>query len=162
MDSQTDAILFHLLTAQRIASLGTLRGGIPNVSMVLFAASPDFQHFYLHMSRLAQHTQDLLSDPRAGLMVSEPDERMKDPQTLARISMLGEVTKLDQNANGGFSKAREAYLLRFPQARANFLLGDFSLYAFEVKSARFVATFGKIYNLKPGDLKRVSGLTADI
>ena len=77
MDSQTDAILFHLLTAQRIASLGTLRGGIPNVSMVLFAASPDFQHFYLHMSRLAQHTQDLLSDPRAGLMVSEPDERMK-------------------------------------------------------------------------------------
>lgn len=159
MDSQTDAILFHLLTVQRTASLGTLREGMPNVSMVLFAESPDFQQFYLHMSRLAQHTQDLLADARAGLMVCEPDEGRKDPQTLARISMLGEVSVLEQNANGAFSKAREAYLLRFPQARQNFLLGDFSLYAFTVKSARFVATFGKIYNLKPGDLRRVSGLT---
>ena len=156
MDSQTDAILFHLLTGQRTAALGSLRGGVPNVSMVLFAEAPDFQSFYIHISRLAQHTQDLLADPRAGLMISEPDAHAKDPQTLARISMLGEVMPVAADAEG-YAAAQTAYLLRFPQARGNFLLGDFGLYEFTPRSARFVANFGKIFNLKPADLRRVSG-----
>jgi len=156
MNSETDSILFHLLTGINTGSLGTLRGGIPNVSLVLFAAAPDFISYYLHLSRLAQHTQDLLADPRAGLMISEPDTHQKDPQTLARISLLGDVELLAADVNG-FSSARDAYLLKFPQARPNFMLGDFALYKFQVRSARFVANFGKIFNLKPADLRRVSG-----
>lgn len=156
MDTQTDAILFHLLTAQRVAALGTLRAGVPNVSMVLFAVAPDFQQFFLHISRLAQHTQDLIADPRAGLMVSEPDQGQKDPQTLARISLLGEAAPIPAGHHG-YELARGEYLLRFPEARGNFLLGDFDIYAFIPRQARYVANFGKIFNLKPADLRRVSG-----
>ncbi|HEY9089272.1 MAG TPA: pyridoxamine 5'-phosphate oxidase family protein [Anaerolineaceae bacterium] len=156
MNTETDAILFHLLTGIRTAALGTLRGGIPNVSMVLFAASPDFLSYYLHLSRLAQHTQDLIADARAGLMICEPDDHQRDPQTLARISLLGDVEQLAAGING-FPAARDTYLLKFPQSRANFMLGDFAIYKFQVRSARFVANFGKIFNLKPTDLRRVSG-----
>ena len=57
---------------RRVAAPGTLRDGAPFVSLVPFVVVLDAMvSFYIHISRLAQHTQDILADPRVGLMIAE-------------------------------------------------------------------------------------------
>jgi hypothetical protein len=68
------AALARLLRGARIAHLGTLRQGAPLASMTLFLATPGFDAFHLHVSRLAWHTQDLLQDARVALSVAEADD----------------------------------------------------------------------------------------
>jgi putative heme iron utilization protein len=68
MDAQIQQVLVRLIRDQRTAALGTVRNGAPEVSMVLFAASQDCPAFYLHISKLAHHTQNILHDARVSLM----------------------------------------------------------------------------------------------
>jgi hypothetical protein len=65
--------LAQLLRTARIGALGTTHGSAPFVSHIVFAAAPDFTALYLHLSRLARHTQDLLADPRCAVMVAETE-----------------------------------------------------------------------------------------
>src|SRR3954469_16005244 len=62
MDVETRAALARLLAAERTAHLGTLRAGAPMVSMTLYLPARDFSAFYVHVSRLAWHTQDMQQD----------------------------------------------------------------------------------------------------
>lgn len=155
MDSQAAHILVALLHGRRSAALGTLRDGYPFVSFVLFSAAPDFSAFYLHISRLAHHTQDLLKDPRASLMVAQSEGEMRDPQQLARVSILGEVHLLS-TGDAAYAEVRAGYLGKYPEAAINFSLGDFGLYALKPDKARYVAGFGKIFNLSRQTLRKAS------
>jgi putative heme iron utilization protein len=139
-----------LIDGQRIASLGTLYRGAPLVTLVPYAATPDFGAFYIHISRLAQHTEAILADARVGLMIAEPDAPGANPQTLARLSLRGEASP-DPGA-------KDAYLARFPEAAFNFTLADFTLYRITPLAARFVAGFGRIADLSPADLARAATL----
>ena len=58
MDAESEKLLAHLLQTSRIASLGTSHDGAPFVSMVSVARADDGSAFYIHVSRLAQHTRD--------------------------------------------------------------------------------------------------------
>ena len=60
MDADTRSALARLLRKERIAHLATLRGGAPMASMTLYLADGQFGAFYVHVSRLAWHTQDML------------------------------------------------------------------------------------------------------
>ena len=84
MDTETRASLARLLTSQRIAHLATLRAGAPMASMTLFLPEAGFTAFYVHVSRLAWHTQDMLQDPRVALSIAETDDGRADPFTLMR------------------------------------------------------------------------------
>ena len=55
------------------------------VSMTLFIPESDFSALYVHVSRLAWHTQDMLQDPRVALSIAETDDGRPDPFTLARV-----------------------------------------------------------------------------
>ncbi|NUM76492.1 pyridoxamine 5'-phosphate oxidase family protein [candidate division KSB1 bacterium] len=147
--------LARLIRMQRIAAFGTLREGAPLVSMILYAVSPDFAQFYIHASRLALHTQDILNDPRASLMIAETDTGEKDPQTLARVSIRGEVVAIP-TTHSDYAKAKTVYLEKFPDAAFNFTLGDFSIYKITPRTARYVAGFGKIFNLTVEDFKQAA------
>src|SRR4030067_1451171 len=142
MDLESQISLARLIRGQRIASLGTLRQGAPFVSMVLYTVSPDFSEFYIHVSRLAHHTQDLLQDARVSLMITETDREEIDPQVLARVSLLGTVELIPAEVHE-YQASRSAYLAKFPQAAQHFSLADFSLYRIRPQSARFVAGFCK-------------------
>lgn len=155
MDAESLGILSRLLRGQRVGALGTLRGGAPHVSMAVYAAAPDFSAFWVHLSRLAFHTQNILQDPRVGLMIAEPDTGDGDPQTLARVSIQGEARGLIKDTQEAVD-ARSRYLNRFPEAIGNFELGDFDLYRIEPQAARFVAGFGRIFNLGPVHFREAS------
>jgi len=109
LDDESTQLLAQLIRTQRVASLGTLRDGSPFVSMVLYAPAEDFRTYYIHTSRLAYHTQDILRDPRVSLMIAEADDGTRDPQTLARVSILGSAgivseEEADYANRKGFSK----------------------------------------------------------
>lgn len=140
------ALLKQLILKERIAHLATLRNGAPMVSMTLFMPEPDFSAFYVHVSRLAWHTQDMAHDPRVALSIAETDDRRADPFTLMRVSIRGEAAQLQ----GG---PKEAWLARFPEQAINFQLADFSFWRIMPRDARFVAGFGRIHNLSPMDLR---------
>jgi len=145
MDSETSGLLKKLIDRERTAHLGTLRGGAPMVSMTLFLPDKDFAAFWVHVSRLAWHTQDMLQDARVALSVSESDDRRADPFTLMRVTIRGEAAQVRDGP-------KEAWLARFPEQAINFTLADFSFWRITPRDARFVAGFGRIYNLSVADL----------
>lgn len=155
MDPVFFSSLARLLRTQRVAAFGTLRDGGPLVSMILYAAANDFAAFFIHASRLAQHTQDLLKDPRVSLMIAETDSGSQDPQTLARVSIRGEAVAIPPTV-ADYEETKAIYLKKFPEAAFNFTLGDFSIYKIEPRTARFVAGFGKIFNLTVEDFKQAA------
>ena len=147
VDAETRQLLKNLLLKERVAHLGTLRGGAPMVSMTLYMPEPDFSAFYVHVSRLAWHTQDMLQDTRVALSISETDDRRADPFTLMRVTVRGEATQLKDGP-------KDAWLARFPEQAINFTLADFSFWRIAPRDARFVAGFGRIHNLSATELKQ--------
>jgi putative heme iron utilization protein len=152
MNTEDSALLAALLRKERIAHLGTLRAGAPMVSMTLYLPEGDFSAFYVHISRLAWHTQDLLSDGRCALSIAETDDGRADPFTLARVSVRGEALNVP-NGDAQFASLKKAWVSRFPEQAINFELADFSFWRIAPRDARFVAGFGRIYNLSADALK---------
>jgi putative heme iron utilization protein len=151
MDDTSRQSLGRLVRGRKVAALGTLHDGGPFVSMAPYAVSPDGTRFYLHVSRLARHTRDMLADPRVCLLVMEGEEREKAPQALARVTIEGNAEELPPDA-AGYDAARAYYLARLPQSRALFDLDDFSVFAIAPVSARFVGGFARAFTLTPEDL----------
>ncbi len=145
MDTGTRAALSALVRKERIAHLATLRAGAPMASMTLFLPEENLGAFYVHVSRLAWHTQDMLKDGRVALSIAETDDGRADPFTLMRVTIRGEATQMTHGP-------KEAWLARFPEQAINFQLADFSFWKIVPRDARFVAGFGRIHNLSAAEL----------
>jgi putative heme iron utilization protein len=149
VDAETSLLLRNLLSKERIAHLATLRGGAPMASMTLFMPERDFSAFYVHVSRLAWHTQDLAQDPRVALSIAQTDDGRADPFTLMRVTIRGEALQLQQKDE----ELKARWLQRFPAQAINFELADFSFWKITPRDARFVAGFGRIHNLSAAELQ---------
>ena len=115
-------------------------------SLTLYMPEADFSAFYVHVSRLAWHTQDMMQDARVALSIAESDDARADPFTLMRVTIRGEAARIDQGP-------KEAWLARFPEQAINFELADFSFWRITPRDARFVEGFGRIHNLSARELK---------
>jgi putative heme iron utilization protein len=146
MDESDRRTLISLVRERSLAALGTIVEGAPLVSMVLYACEPDLSCLYIHVSRIAQHTRGLLSQPRVSIMISEPDRASRNPLALARVSIQGLARPL-ADGSPEFENARSLYLAVHPTAAINFELPDFLLMGVHPESARFIAGFGKIFDL---------------
>jgi len=155
MDAQSEKLLAQIIRSTRLASLGTLRDNAPRVSMVAFIAADDFSLFYLHISKLAQHTVDMQKDKHIGLLISEVDDGRADPQTLGRVSIYG-TAEMIENGEPGYTPLKKAYLDRFPEAEQFFKLADFNFWRIKPKGGRFVAGFAKAFNITIETLQKVS------
>lgn len=155
MDDESRSHLTAMLQESRLAALGTLRDGFPLVSMVLFAPAANFSAFYLHISKLAYHTQDILADARVSLMIRERDDGRADPSQLARLSMLGRAYLLSVG-DRDYAEAQRLYLKRFPGSATYFTFADFYLCRIAPENGRFVAGFAKAFNLRAEDLRSLA------
>ncbi len=155
MNLEELATVAALMRNQRQAALGTLADGAPFVSLVAFAAEPDFSGVLLHLSGLSPHTRHLHVDSRASLLIAEPDDGRDDPQTLARISLVGSVMPILRD-HADFTAARARYLDRLPAARMWFDFPDFTLFRFMPTEARYVGGFARAYTLTPERLRQAS------
>lgn len=125
-------------------ALATLMpGGDPYCSLVNVATAADSAPLFL-LSTLAIHTKNLLADPRISLMLDE--RKAGDPLEGARIMLAGTVIRTDDAA------ARRRYLARHPEAEQFAGFKDFGFYRMELSRIHLVAGFGRIVDLKSGDV----------
>jgi putative heme iron utilization protein len=99
---------------------------------------------YVHLSRLALHTQHLLLDARVSLFMAEPDRPEKNPLALRRINLQGTASVLPDD-HSSYMPAKQAYLTRFPQGAMMFGFGDFNLWELRMDDAHLVLGFGQAY-----------------
>jgi putative heme iron utilization protein len=157
MDTTSEQTLAHMIRETRIAALGTLHEGEPNLAMVAYIVSDDFSTFYIHVSKLGRHTRDMETDPHVSLLIAETDDRRPDPQTLARVALQGLAEVLPRDA-ADYPRIKARYLQRFPETELLFSLGDFNFWRISVRSGRYVAGFGRAFNLVPEALISASAI----
>ena len=157
MDTAAEQLLARLIRNTRIAALATHHEGEPNLAMVAFSFAEDFSAFYIHVSRLGKHTRDMEIDPHVSLLIAETDDSRPDPQTLARVSLQG-VAEILPKDDREYIRIKHLYLIRFPESKTLFDLGDFNLWRITPKHGRFVAGFARAFNLVPEALVNASKL----
>ena len=157
MDSLSEKTLAILIRETRISALGTLHDDEPNLAMVAYAVADDFSVFYIHVSKLGKHTNDMERDPHVSLLIIEKDDDRADPQTLARVSIRG-MAEILPRTRSEYAEIRNIYLERFNEAERLFSLGDFNIWKITPKGGRYVAGFGRAFNLVPEALRKVSAL----
>lgn len=138
-----------LLGSRATGALATLHDGAPSVSLVPFALLPGAA--LIHISGLAAHTHDLVADPRASLLVSQPEEGAEDLRALARVALQA-VARVLEPGSPEHESGRRAYLARFPGSEAFFGLADFRLVALEFRGARAILGFAQARTLTAEDL----------
>lgn len=111
--------------------------GWPYASLVLLAVDHDASPLLL-VSTLAEHTRNLLSDPRGALLV-DGTAGLEEPLTGARATVLGRFQRDDD------PDRRARYLRRHPSAAAYAGFGDFAVWRMTVERAHLVAGFGRIH-----------------
>ena len=121
--------------------------------MVPFALLEEGPAFLIHVSELAAHTQDMLTDPRVSLLITQSETAETMPQSLARLTVLGEARQIDDDApEHGAAMAR--YLDRFPDSAPMFNFADFSLFAIRPSALRWIGGFAAAQSLTPEEFAR--------
>ena len=128
----------------RTGVLLTMRQGKPFGSHVPYVLGENWTRAYLHLSRLALHTQHLLQDPHVSLFLSETDHPDKNPLALRRINLQGTAVILGADAPL-YAGVKERYLTRFPKSAMMFGFADFSLWELQLQDAHLVLGFGQAY-----------------
>src|SRR5579872_5854065 len=119
-----------LLYLGRIGSLSTLsrkQPGFPFGSVMPYGLNDHGSPIFL-ISTMAMHTQNLQADPRASLLVSQPDAS-GDPLGASRVTLVGNVLPLPKPE---VAEARKHYLARYPNSKHWVDFEDFSFYRMDV------------------------------
>jgi heme iron utilization protein len=157
METQELSHLAQMIRSRRWAALGTSVNDIPLTSMVAYAPEPDFAGFLMLLSRLSLHTQHLLDNPRTSLAVSELDSGSGNPQTLARISIQGQVEPIPPE-DPRFEPLHDHYVRHLPMAEPLFGFGDFILFRLVPSEARYIGGFARAWTVSPDELRQVAAL----
>ena len=143
-DSAVQAALEKPAQEVRTGVLLTMRNGRPFGSHVPYVLGEDWTRAYLHLSRLALHTQHLLRDPHVSLFISESDRPEKNPLALRRMNLQGEAIRFTPVA-ADYAAIQERYLARFPTSAMMFGFSDFSLWELRLQEVHLVLGFGQAY-----------------
>jgi putative heme iron utilization protein len=111
---------------------------------------------------MAMHTKNVLSEPRATLLVSEVSD---SPLGAARISVMGSVELIENDVEK--ARAAQAYLERHPDSQQWAGFGDFGFFRMLVKDVYFVGGFGVMGWIKPDEYSEakpdpIAGFAKDI
>lgn len=131
-----------LVYLQQTGSLSTLsrkQPGWPFGSVMPYGLDAQGQPVFL-ISAMAMHTQNLLGDPRASLLVTPPESR-SDPLGAARVTLMGSVTKVPKEES---AEVRARYLDRHAQASYWVDYQDFGFFRMALAEIYFVGGFGSM------------------
>jgi hypothetical protein len=97
--------------------------------------SDDLGRPIFFISSMAMHTQNVLQDSRASLLVTQPDVS-DDPLGAARVTLLGSVMEAPAE------EVRDLYLSRYENARHWQDYTDFAYRRLEISGVYFIGGFG--------------------
>jgi len=129
-----------LVHVGRIGTLSTLshrQPGYPFGSVMPYGLDGRGRPIFL-VSTMAMHTQNLLADPRASLLVTQPDAS-GDPLGASRVTLLGKVEAVPEEE---VAEARQLYLARYANSRNWVDFEDFSFYRMAIVDIYYVGGFG--------------------
>jgi putative heme iron utilization protein len=129
-----------LVYLSRIGSLSTLsrkQPGFPFGSVMPYGLDGRGRPIFL-ISTMAMHTQNLQADPRASLLVTQPDSS-GDPLGASRVTVIGNVQTIPKPEVGD---ARRLYLERYANSKYWVNFEDFSFYRMDVLDVYYVGGFG--------------------
>jgi putative heme iron utilization protein len=119
-----------------LATLSRRHPGHPFASVMPYA--PDASGCPLMLiSTMAMHTQNLEADPRASLLVTQPDWS-GDPLAAGRLTLMGRARTVDAEQ---VTDARAAYLARHQRAGYWVDFDDFAFWRLDVVDVYFVGGF---------------------
>jgi heme iron utilization protein len=98
-------------------------------------AADDLGRPIFFISSMAMHTQNLRQDPRASLLIMQPDIS-GDPLGAARLTLLGVVTEAP------VAEVRELYLSRYENAKFWQDFTDFAYYRLQISMLYYIGGFG--------------------
>lgn len=128
----------RLLRAIRAGSLATIDpSGAPFASLINVATAFDGAPLLL-MSGLSAHTQYLLKDPRASILLAETGKG--DPLAHPRLTVSGHARQLEGAER---LAARTRFLARHPKSALYADFGDFSFWRVEVERGHLNGGFAK-------------------
>ncbi|QQS53425.1 MAG: pyridoxamine 5'-phosphate oxidase family protein [Candidatus Competibacteraceae bacterium] len=159
MNFQEQRLMLTLIRDRRWAVLATQGPDGPDASWVTYVPEPDYSGFLLHLSTLSAHTRNLLAHPRAGLAISEPERDDEDPQTLARVTVQGEIAIIPRD-RPDYRSAALRYQERLPDAVPRFEFGDFLLLRLTPVRIRFIGGFARAYTLDHDGLRVAAQCTS--
>jgi heme iron utilization protein len=140
------SIAKHLLRTTRAGALATLdrAAGFPFASLVTVATDCDGSPLLL-MSRLAAHTGNLESDPRASVLLAQGGKG--DPLAHPRLTVLGRVFRTDE------PRVRSRFLARHPKANLYAGFADFSFWTMEITGAHLNGGFARAMTLSADQIR---------
>jgi hypothetical protein len=142
-NSDRAELVRHLLRQEKYGVLSTLsvkHAGWPFGSATPYALTASDEPL-IFVSSLAEHTRNMMVDPRVSLFIQETTTNA-NPQTIARATLLGVAEAIAENE---LEDAAQRYLKRFPKAAQNFQLGDFRLLKIAVQHVRYIGGFGEMF-----------------
>ena len=108
--------------------------GFPFGSMMVYVVD-DLGQPVFFISSMAMHTHNLGQDPRASLLITQPDVS-GDPLGAGRLTLLGEARETPA------AEVRELYLSRYENAKFWQDFTDFAYYRLQVSGVYFIGGFG--------------------
>jgi len=129
-----------LMYLARIGSLSTLsrkQPGFPYGSVMPYGLDDRGRPIFL-ISTMAMHTQNVQADPRASLLVTQPDIS-GDPLAGSRVTLIGNIVPVTDAES---AEARKLYLERYANSKHWVDFEDFSFYRMDVVDVYYVGGFG--------------------
>ncbi|MBS4051370.1 MAG: pyridoxamine 5'-phosphate oxidase family protein [Methylomonas sp.] len=103
--------------------------------------------FYIFVSELAQHTQNLLAQPRAAILFIEPEADAGNPFARRRLTFDCRVREIGKN-HVDYAPKLDAMAAKFGDIVGVLrTLPDFHLLLLQPQTGQFVAGFGKAFNV---------------
>jgi heme iron utilization protein len=134
--------LLHTVTEAALATHSTTLDGFPFASAVPLITDEHHRPVFL-ISSLAEHSRNLLANPRASLMIA----KTLGEGEMARVSLIGEVHPIEAEP-----LLVTRYLRYYPHAERFLQLGDFRFHRFEPRRVLTVGGFAKAGWLEGGRL----------
>ncbi|MBO7746104.1 pyridoxamine 5'-phosphate oxidase family protein [Paenibacillus sp. MWE-103] len=103
--------------------------------------------FYVYLSRIADHYRHLERSPLTDALLIEDESRTANPFARRRARF---ACRAENLGNEGHEAIFALFAERFGQSTIAMLRGlDFSLFALEPRTGRYVAGFGRAYDIDP-------------
>ena len=124
-----------------------------NISYAPFAVVDD--HFYILISQLARHCNNLLEVPELSLMLIEDESQCKNPFARRRLTYQSVARAVERDTEQ-WNEGMNALTERFgPFVRQLSALGDFVLFRLSARDGLFIKGFGRAFSLANKGLAEV-------
>jgi putative heme iron utilization protein len=110
----------------------------------------------VYISHIAQHTKNILADPRVSLTVVEKSGESDDVQSHGRVTCVADARPLAKSE----STIRDRYLRYFPSARQYEQTHDFAFFRLELVRIRYIGGFGQIFWVEPDEFMTTNPFSA--